>query len=141
MQSMESNNMATIIFTPTVKARGIIDALQIVDRAGLDLAHVETRAFADGLFECLIEIANCHTAAFASAVEKLKASCNDLRVVGCGQVPQEVPATAWFPRCLKDLDFFASDVLQFESDYIGLTNSAYSERRKLFEEIASNYRQ
>jgi phenylalanine-4-hydroxylase len=59
----------------------------------------------------------------------------------------ENPATenpAWFPRKIRELDFFADRVLDagrdLSSDHPGFTDPVYRARRQYFADIAANYK-
>lgn len=51
----------------------------------------------------------------------------------------------WFPKNIKDLDRFANQILSYgselDADHPGFTDPDYRSRRKVFADIAYNYRQ
>eukprot|EP00038_Savillea_parva_P006313 m.162926 g.162926 ORF g.162926 m.162926 type:complete len:449 (+) comp12246_c0_seq1:43-1389(+) len=118
--------------------------LAIFRSHNVDLNHIESRPAVSNVRKADYEFfvtTDADTKDIEKCVSKLKKETTHITIL------DENPSTTnptWFPRSIKELDTFATRVLdageELQSDHPGFTDPVYRERRKYFAKIAIEYR-
>lgn len=148
----DTQGSTSLTFTLPEKVGALAGALKIFEDHSVNLHHIESRPAKDDptSFEFFVACDDSK-GGLKEAIRELRSKAHDLTVLSRnpnkdkseneGQNGSEVH---WFPRRIKDLDRFASQILSYGSeldcDHPGFTDPVYRERRKEFADIAFNYK-
>uniref|UniRef100_UPI00358F0EAA phenylalanine-4-hydroxylase-like n=1 Tax=Myxine glutinosa TaxID=7769 RepID=UPI00358F0EAA len=139
----ESNGGTTLIFSLKERVGALVRALKLFENKGITLSHIESRPsrFAKDEWEFFVQMNNDN--------DEMDTLVRDLREEAAGSVHEltrgkKKNTVPWFPSTIKDLDRFANQILSYgnelDSDHPGFTDEKYRTRRKIFADIAFNYR-
>uniref|UniRef100_A0A8C4R135 phenylalanine 4-monooxygenase n=1 Tax=Eptatretus burgeri TaxID=7764 RepID=A0A8C4R135_EPTBU len=137
----ESNGGTTLIFSLKEKVGALVKALKLFEQC--DKCHIESRPsrFAKDEWEFFVQM--------NSDNDEMDTLVQDLREEAAGSVHEltrgkKKNTVPWFPSNIKDLDRFANQILSYgselDADHPGFTDAKYRARRKIFADIAFNYR-
>ncbi|KAF6777186.1 hypothetical protein AHF37_03535 [Paragonimus kellicotti] len=142
-----NDDSLSLIFSVEESVGSLSNTLNIFKQSSVNLLHIESRpskrrsGFYDFLVVCQNDSGN-----LKEVIEELKQSGsepiqlsnkNDASLFGAHEA-------LWFPKTIKELDHFANRVLTYgaelHSDHPGFTDVEYRSRRRMFADIAYNYR-
>ncbi|EGD81433.1 phenylalanine hydroxylase [Salpingoeca rosetta] len=133
----------SLIFSVVSNVGALENALDIFKQHNVDLTHIESRPskVSDKEYDFFIT-----TKAKPDAIDKVVKDLQPL-VARAPTVLDNDPDTTnptWFPRKIRELDVFATRVLDagrdLKSDHPGFTDAEYRKRRAFFADIAINYK-
>nr|WDE41101.1 phenylalanine hydroxylase [Convolutriloba macropyga] len=141
----ESGSNTSIIFGIKEKVGALAIALKPFEANGITLNHIESRPSkrSEATYEFLITTdSQVNDNEVKAALGELTDNASYVQVLSRSERSQE--SVPWFPRKKKDLDQFAHRILSYgselDSDHPGFTDITYTKRRKMFADIAFNYR-
>lgn len=136
------------IFSLKEKIGALAEALKLFEENKVNLIHIESRPSKSekGRYEFFVDCKAEKKEQILVTIEKLKEKATYLHILNkqnsLDDFDNSVP---WFPRKIKDLDQFANRILSYgselDADHPGFTDKVYRERRKVFADIAFNYKQ
>ncbi|XP_064604750.1 protein henna-like [Liolophura sinensis] len=141
----DKEGSVSIVFSVTEKVGALAGALKIFETYGVTLHHIESRpALEDPSgYEFFVACDN-QTGGLKQAIEALRAKSKELQVLSRNLEEDVGMGVPWFPRRIKELDRFANQILSYgselDSDHPGFTDKEYRSRRKVFADIAYNYK-
>ncbi|KAF5404657.1 Biopterin-dependent aromatic amino acid hydroxylase [Paragonimus heterotremus] len=155
------NDNSSIIFSVEESVGSLSNTLNIFKQSGVNLLHIESRPSkrGSGFYDFFVVCQN-DSGDLTKVIDELKqmgsepiwltnknSGCifgskfNVVLVMFMLLVAHEAP---WFPKTIKELDHFANRVLTYgaelHSDHPGFTDVEYRSRRKMFADIAYNYK-
>ncbi|XP_063691914.1 phenylalanine-4-hydroxylase-like isoform X3 [Bolinopsis microptera] len=151
VSTMGSEKMS-VVFSISHQPSALVKALTPFQQNSINLTHIESRPLAEDenkyKFLCNLEICNeDDEKRFKKAIGELKEmSGNDcVKVLSRRDIDtQDSEEVPWFPIKIAELDRFASQILSYgselDSDHPGFTDEIYRKRRKMFADIAFNYK-
>merc|ERR1712137_167482 len=136
-----ANEHVRIIFSVSETVGVLNRVLQLFSDAGLGLSHIESRpSKREKDVDFFLDV-NCTPDDLQQLLPRLKENTKFIHVLDerGGET-----STHWFPRKMVDLDRFADRILSYgselDSDHPGFHDEVYRSRRKIFADIAYNYR-
>eukprot|EP01147_Barroeca_monosierra_P000281 gene281-3653_t len=133
----------SLMFSITSKIGALENVLDVFKCHKMDLTHIESRPSKAAVTDYDFFIS---TEASAEAIDNLIADLKPM-VSRSPTVLDTNPDTtnpAWFPRKIRELDVFATRVLDagrdLKSDHPGFTDPEYRKRRAFFADIAISYK-
>lgn len=128
----------------------LVDVLSHPCVEAVEWKSIDSKVAGDDGYTIHLEADAKNTKCLAEAVKRLNdhSKVKDVRLfttsvdkAQCSDVVCNIP---WFPQHISDLDRFASRILSYgaelDSDHPGFTDPKYRNRRKLFADLAINYR-
>lgn len=144
----QMSKMVSVVFSVYNQPSSLIKALTPFEKNSINLTHIESKPLAEDpeKYHFLLNL-NLQNEAdeenFKKAIEELKELASSVQVLTRRDegTEGEVP---WFPIKIAELDRFADQILSYgselDSDHPGFTDEVYRKRRKLFADIAFNYK-
>lgn len=146
-ESVNFSEETSFIFGLKEKIGSLAKALKIFDEHKVNLVHIESRPskIEKGRYEFYVDCKANSSAELTQLMEELKNKCTYLHILsGDVQNTDNSESVPWFPRKIRDLDQFANRILSYghelDSDHPGFTDQVYRQRRKMFADIAFNYK-
>lgn len=146
-ESINFEEQMSFIFGLKEKIGTLAKALRIFDENKVNLIHIESRPskIDKGRYEFYVDCKAKTKETIFHTIEELKKNSTYLHILSTDFQNDNVnESVAWFPRKIRDLDQFANRILSYghelDSDHPGFTDKVYRERRKMFADIAFNYR-
>jgi phenylalanine-4-hydroxylase len=148
MSVCEYNGHTSLIFTMREEVGALSRALHVFEENGVNLQHIESRPSKQSLgdYDFFVDCRSDNLDGLQRTIDQLRMLARGLAVLsrniddsigGDDQMP-------WFPRNIADLDRFANQILSYgselDADHPGFTDETYRSRRKIFADIAFNYR-
>uniref|UniRef100_A0A7E4VY61 phenylalanine 4-monooxygenase n=1 Tax=Panagrellus redivivus TaxID=6233 RepID=A0A7E4VY61_PANRE len=138
----------TLIFTLKETPGALAETLRVFKDRKINLTHIESRPSKDrdGCYEILVECAeDSDKKRVEEIISMFKRKAENIHVQDFNsQVKQNKESIPWFPMRINDIDQFANRVLSYgaelDADHPGFTDPTYRARRKLFADIAANYK-
>lgn len=137
----------TFIFSLKEKIGSLGKSLKIFEENKVNLIHIESRPSQNekGRYEFYVTCKAQTKEIILNTIEELKKSTTFLHILSVDAKHDEISGTVeWFPRKIRDLDQYANRILSYghelDADHPGFTDQAYRERRKVFADIAFNYK-
>ncbi|XP_027216808.2 protein henna-like isoform X1 [Penaeus vannamei] len=143
LEGDEEAKSTTIIFSMTEEVGALANALKIFQAHNVNLLHIESRpSRREAKYEFMVEC-DSSTGNLGSAMEQVRKQCSYFQVISRDHHNNK-DTVPWFPRKISDLDRFANQILSYgdelDADHPGFTDPVYRTRRKMFADIAYNYK-
>ncbi|XP_047472996.1 protein henna-like isoform X1 [Penaeus chinensis] len=143
LEGDEEAKSTTIIFSMTEEVGALANALKIFQAHNVNLLHIESRpSRREAKYEFMVEC-DSSTGNLGSAMEQVRKQCSYFQVISRDHHNNK-DTVPWFPRKISDLDRFANQILSYgdelDADHPGFTDPIYRTRRKMFADIAYNYK-
>lgn len=137
----------TFIFGLKERIGTLAKTLKIFESNKVNLIHIESRPSHSekGRYEFYVHCKAQTKDVILTTVEELKVSSTYLHILSVDAKYDDISGSVeWFPRKIRDLDQFANRILSYghelDSDHPGFTDKVYRLRRKVFADIAFNYK-
>ncbi|XP_042870956.1 protein henna-like isoform X1 [Penaeus japonicus] len=143
LEGDEEAKSTTIIFSMTEEVGALANALKIFQAHNINLLHIESRpSRREAKYEFMVEC-DSSSGNLGSAMEQVRKQCSYFQVISRDHHNNK-DTVPWFPRKISDLDRFANQILSYgdelDADHPGFTDPVYRTRRKMFADIAYNYK-
>ncbi|RWS09971.1 Protein henna-like protein [Dinothrombium tinctorium] len=135
---------AHVLFAMKQKVGALAEALKVLKDHDVNLLHIESRSSkrsADD-YEFIVELER-KEGDIDAALDSLREITHYMKVITRDH-DNDDDTVPWFPSRIRDIDKFADHILSYgaelDADHPGFKDEEYRKRRKLFADIAYNYK-